>query len=61
MTEPDFGACEVRFLLPDIHLERSECTMYGPNGGPFSTSYLGDAGIKISGYGRRLTSHARTW
>jgi hypothetical protein len=26
MTEPDFGAFEVRFLLPDIRLERSECT-----------------------------------
>ena len=26
MIEPDFGACEVRFLLPDIRLERSECT-----------------------------------
>lgn len=26
MAEPDFGACEVRFLLPDIRLERSECT-----------------------------------
>jgi hypothetical protein len=22
MTKPDFGACEVRFLLPDIRLER---------------------------------------
>ena len=22
-----FGACEVRFLLPDIRLERSECTV----------------------------------
>ena len=59
MIETDFGASEVRFLLPDIRLERIECT--ARTGVPFSTSYLGDAGIKISGYGRRLTSHARTW
>ena len=46
MIEPDFGASEVRFLLPDIRLERCECT--ARTGSPFSTSYLGDAGIKIS-------------
>ena len=46
MIEPDFGACEVRFLLPDIRLERSECT--ARTGSPSSTSYVGDAGINIS-------------
>ena len=49
MIEPDFGASEVRFLLPHIRLERCECT--ARTGGPFSTSYLGDTGIKTSGYG----------
>jgi hypothetical protein len=48
-------------LIRGIHPDRimEACS----NGGPFSTStsYLEDAGIKISGYGRRLTSHARTW
>jgi hypothetical protein len=49
MIEPDFGASEVRVLSPDIRLERSGCT--ARTGSPLSTSYLGDAGIKISGYG----------
>jgi hypothetical protein len=49
MIEPDFGASEVRFLIPDIRLERCECT--ARTGGGVSTSYLGDAGIKTSGYG----------
>ena len=26
MIEPDFGASEVRFLLPDIRPERIKCT-----------------------------------
>jgi hypothetical protein len=48
-----------RFLLPDIRLERSECT--ARTGSPLSTSYLGDAGIKISGYGKYETKGARTY
>ena len=46
-------------LLHDIPLNRT-CAAVS-NAAPLPTSYLGDAGIKISGYGRRLTSHARTW
>ena len=49
MTKLDVDASEVCFLSPDIRLERSECT--ARTGSPLSTSYLGDAGIKISGYG----------
>ena len=58
MTEPDFGACEVRFLLPDIRLERSECT--ARTGSPFSTSYLGDAGRCDLRVRHRKPGNART-
>ena len=41
-------------LLPDVPLDRTRAA--ASNGAPFLPSYLGDAGIKISGYGRGLTS-----
>ena len=46
MIEPEIRASEVHVLLPDIRLERSECT--ARTGSPSSTSYVGDAGIRIS-------------
>jgi hypothetical protein len=58
MTEPDFGACEVRFLLPDIRLERSECTARTEP--LLYTSYLGDTADLIFRNGAGTLHHART-
>jgi hypothetical protein len=57
MTKPDFGACEVRFLLPDIRLERRHVQ---PERSPFCTSYLGDTADLISRNGAGALHHART-
>ena len=53
-----FGACEVRFLLPDIRLERSKCTARTRS--PFATSYLGDAGRCDLRARHRKPGNART-
>ena len=57
MTEPDFGACEVRFLLPDIRLKRRHVR---PERSPFCTSYLGDTADLIFRNGAGTLHHART-
>jgi hypothetical protein len=59
MTKPDFGACEVRFLLPDIRLERRHVQ---PERSPFCTSYLGDTADLIfrNGAGALHHAHVRT-
>jgi hypothetical protein len=48
-------------LLPDIPLDRTPNTCSGVERSSVLPSYLGDAGIKTSGYGRRMTYHACTW
>jgi hypothetical protein len=60
MIEPEIRASEVHVLLPDIRLERSECTVRTQV--PFSSSYLGrNTGIKISWYGDTKQKKERTY
>ena len=59
MIEPEIRASEVHVLLPDIRLERSECTARTQV--PFSSSYLGHTGIKISWYGDTKQKKERTY
>ena len=47
MIEPEIRASEVRVLLPDIRLERSECTARTQV--PFSSSYLGTRELRTLG------------
>jgi hypothetical protein len=47
MIEPEIRASEVHVLLPDIRLERSECTARTQV--PFSFSYLGTRELRSLG------------
>jgi hypothetical protein len=57
-TKPEISASEVRCCyLTFASIE----DMYGPNGAPFCTSYLGDTADLISRNGAGTLNHARTY